>query len=75
MVSEAPASAGYRHSPSEEGEKRTGRWNQERSPLSEPFTVVRDLWAGSSEFKHGMTPEAFNVQPSFKHDLGGENGL
>lgn len=49
----------------------TGRWNQERSKLSEPFTVVKDLRAGSLEFKHEMTPEAFNVQP----DLGGENGL
>lgn len=74
-MSEAPAAAGYFNSLREEGGKMTGRWNQERSKLSEPFTVVKDLRAGSLEFKHEMTPEAFNVQPSFKHDLGGENGL
>lgn len=53
----------------------TGRWNQERSKLSELFTVVKDLRTGSLEFKYEMTPEAFNVQRSFKHDLGAENGL
>lgn len=53
----------------------TGKRNQERSQLSEPFTVITDLRAGSLEFKYEMTPEAFNVQGSFKHDLGAENGL
>lgn len=53
----------------------TGRWNQEHSKLSELFAVVKDLRAGSLEFKHEMTPEAFNAQPSFKRDLGGEHGL
>ena len=55
--------------------KVTGSRNQERSQLSEPLTVVKDLRAGSLEFKYKMTPEAFNVQGSFKHDLGAENGL
>lgn len=52
----------------------TGRRNQGHSKLSEPFTVVKDLRAGSLEFEHEMTPEGFNGRWSLKHDLGGENG-
>lgn len=53
----------------------TGRQNREHSKPSELFTVVKDLRAGSSEFKYEMTPEAFNVKRSFKPDLGAENSL
>ena len=53
----------------------TGSRNQERSQLSEPLTVVKDLRAGSLELKYKMTPEAFNVQGSFKLDLGAEYGV
>lgn len=53
----------------------TGRQNQECSKPSELLMVVKDIQAGSSEFKYEMTPEAFNVKRSFRPDLGAENSL
>lgn len=67
--------ARYCQSQKKEGGKVTGRQNREHSNPSELFTVVKDLRAGSSEFKYKMTPEAFNVKRSFKPDLGAENSL